>query len=217
MRSVSFVATVIAAGLALSAPASAQDANSVSVADRSEFNKRVYLTDPGKVNAYACFTRTYDADHLARLPDQKVRTMTLLVKSDWSDEERRVRHSFHLGLSYKGKRSAFESAGDCNHVKFEEANGEIRLGCSIECDGGGLGIAMGRTDDAVRVSVERVRIWPTGKVGDEDKATEHAAGKDDGLFRLERTALEDCASLIDDKKELAAMRKLPGFKRAGGR
>src|SRR5690606_34869004 len=131
--------------------------------------------------------------------NQTVRAMTMLIRSDWSDEDRRVSHSFHLGVGYRNKRGGFESAGECNHVKFDERNGETRFGCSIDCDGGGLGIAMGMTDDAVRVSIERVRIWPAGKVGDEEKSTEHAAGKDDGLFRLERTALEDCAPLIDDK------------------
>lgn len=217
MRGLSVFASVIAASLALAAPANAQDAPAVSTADKSEFNKRIYLTDPGKANAYACFMRTYDADHLARNPNQKVRAMTMLVKSDWSEEDRRVSHSFHLGLSYRGKRGPFQSAGECNHAKVEGVTGEIRFGCGVDCDGGGLGITMGKTDDAVRVSIERVRIWPAGKVGEEDKSTEHAAGKDDGLFRLERTALEDCAPLIDDKKELAAMRKLPGFKQAGGR
>lgn len=216
MRQGSIFASIFVAALAGAAPGNAQDAPSVSVAERSDFNKRIYLTEPGQAKAYACFSRTYDADHLARHPGQKVRAARLLVKSDWDDEDKRVSHSFHLGFDYRGKRAGMESAGQCNHVKLEEENDEIRLGCSIDCDGGGLGIGMSKTDDSVRVSVERIRAWPSGSLYDEEKTSEHVAGNDDGLFRLVRVPLENCAPLVGDKKELATIRKLPGFRQMMG-
>lgn len=216
MYRVSVLASIIAAGLAGALPATAQQAPPVSVAERSDFNKRIYLTDPGKASAYACFSRSYDADHLARHPHQTVRVARLLVKSDWDDEDKRVSHSFHLGFDYRGKRTGMESAGQCSHVKLEEENDEVRLGCSIDCDGGGLGIGMSKTGDAVRVSVERVRTWPSGSLHDEEKAGEHVAGKDDGLFRLVRVPLEECAPLVSDRKELAAIRRLPEFRHVTG-
>ena len=52
-----------------------------------------------------------------------------------------------------------------------------------------------------------MRIWQNNKP-EEDSNDELTAGKDDAIFRLERAPIEECRSLVTDRKELAAMRSV---------
>ena len=70
---------------------------------------------------------------------------------------------------------------------------------------------MGKEDKATIVRVERVRIWQNNKP-DEDASGELVAGKDDAIFRVDRANLEECRSLVTDRKELAAIRSVSNRK-----
>jgi hypothetical protein len=59
--------------------------------------------------------------------------------------------------------------------------------------------------DSSGVKLDRIRIWK-GNSPDEKAATGLQGGADDKVFRLDRTALNECTSLVTDRKELAAMR-----------
>jgi hypothetical protein len=209
------LAALVAAALALtlaSSVAAAEDADSVSPEARVEFDKRIFNGAPAaKANTYACFVRRYDDDHLARHPDQKVSQMKLLVTSEWMAEEKQLVPNFRLGVRFRSKRGDYDSSGGCNHVRLEEANKEVHLGCGVDCDGGGISIAMGKDDNSTIVRLERVRIWQNNKP-DEDAAGELAAGKDDAIFRLDRVSLEECKPLVHDRKELAKMRSVSNRK-----
>ena len=210
-RSLAALAAVVALTLA-SGMAAAEDADSVSPEAQAEFSKRIFNGAPAaKANTYACFIRRYDADHLARHPDQKVSQMKLLVTSEWNAEEKQLIPNFRLGVRFRNKRGDYDSSGGCNHVRLEEANKEVRLGCGVDCDGGGIGIAMGKDDNSTIVRLERVRIWQKGKP-DEDASGELSAGKDDAIFRLDRASLDECQPLVHDRKELAKMRSVSNRK-----
>ena len=88
----------------------------------------------------------------------------------------------------------------------ENTDGEIRLGCGVDCDGGGLETAVSKDDKSAVIRLERVRIWQNNKPDDE---AEHSltAGADDKVFRLDRVDNRECASLVTDRKELAALRR----------
>lgn len=203
-------AAVLAASVALipATVARAAEPESLTIEAKAGFDKRMFTVVPAeKGKTYACFIRRYDARHLAAHPDQKVSAMKLLVTAEWLDEDKAFMRSFRLGVKFRDKRGAYDSLGGCNHVTMEEANGEVRLGCGVDCDGGGIGIAMNKDNDATVVRLTRVRIWQHGKDSDDDSAIgELVAGKDDNAFRLERTSIEDCRSLVTDRKELAELR-----------
>jgi hypothetical protein len=155
---------------------------------------------------YACFTRSYDSEHLAEHPQQKVSAMKLLLTAEQDAEEREMNYSFRLGVKYRNKSGNYDSSGDCGHGKFtDEKTNEAALGCGVDCDGGGIGVHLSKDDKSVIVKLDRVRIWKD-KNYDEDAAHDLVAGADDKAFRLDRTTLKDCASLVTDRKELAAMR-----------
>lgn len=192
---------------ALTSVASADEGDDIREAGKAEaetFNARMYAGPPGK-KAYACFVRRYDAEHLARHPKQKVAAMKLLISAEFDKEDKELHHSFRLGFRYRHRSGDFDSSGSCNHAVFTKSGSEVRLGCGVDCDGGGIGVALSKDDKSAIVRLERVRVWQNNKP---DEEAEHSltGGADDKIFRLDRTDNSECASLVTDRKELAALR-----------
>ena len=154
---------------------------------------------------YACFVRRYDASHLAQHPKQKVSAMKLLVTAEDAPEDKTVNYSFRLGFKYRHRAGKFDSSGYCNHIVAENTGGEIRLGCGVDCEGGGIGVAM-KDDKSALIRLERIRIWERNKP-DDDASNDLVAGADDKIFRVDRAELRECAELVTDRKELAALRR----------
>jgi hypothetical protein len=213
MISVPRILTALGTALVLMLANSAASAEEVKAEAKAEFSKRVFGKEPAaKGNTYACFVRRYDADHLARHPHQKVTGMKVLVTSEWFDDASALDRHFRLGVTFRNKRGVYDSSGSCGFFHPEDAKDEVRYGCGVDCDGGGVNIGMGKDDKSVLLRLERVRIWQNNKP-DEEAGDELVSGKDDAIFRLDRTSLEECRSLVTDRKELAAMRAVSNRKK----
>jgi len=172
------------------------------------FTQRIFVTAPGKDKSYACFTRVYDPAHLAAHPKQKVNAMKLLMTSENDEETKAPQLSFRLGLRYRTRSGNFDSSGGCGHAHIgEDTKGQLRINCSVDCDGGGISIGMTPDNKSAMLYVERVRIWRNNQP-DEEASDSLVGGADDRVFRLDRIALSECASLVTDRKELAAMRSV---------
>ena len=180
------------------------DIHEATTDEADSFNARIYAGAPRKT-AYACFVRRYDAAHLAQHPKQKVAAMKLLVSAETDAVDNQLRNSFRIGFHYRHRSGDFDSSGSCHHAVFTKDGGEVRLNCGVDCEGGGVGIALSKDDKSAIVRLESIRIWlhnsPT-----EDKDRSLVAGQDDGIFRLDRTDNSECAALVTDRKELAALR-----------
>jgi hypothetical protein len=215
MNPLSRFLTVLAAAalvLSLASGVAAAQSDELKAEEKAQFDKRMFGKEPApKATTYACFVRRYDADHLARHPHQKVTSMKLLFTSELFEGNTELERHFRLGVTFRHKRGAYDSSGSCNHFRPENAKDEIRFGCGVDCDGGGISIGMGKEDKSVIVRLSRVRIWQNNKP-DEEAGDELVAGKDDAIFRLDRAELEDCRSLVTDRKELAAMRAVSNRK-----
>jgi hypothetical protein len=179
----------------------AQDA--IDKAKAGAFDARVFASDPDKT-AYACFVRAYDADHLARHPKQKVAAMKLLMTAEHPPGEE-MNYSFRLGVNYRHRPGNFDSSGFCNHALAEDRGAEIRFDCAVDCEGGGINVALSKDDKSAIVRLQAITVWQNNKVDDE-AGEALTAGADDKIFRLDRTDARDCASLVTDRKELAAIR-----------
>jgi hypothetical protein len=202
--SIAFLATAtIVAALGATSPVRAE-VDAVEEAKGKEFDKRLFGKPIGKDKAYACFVRRYDPGHLAQHPSQKAGAMKLLISVEYPPEDKTWRYSFRLGVKYRGRKIDYDSAGDCGHVMSEETGNEMRLGCGIDCDGGGLGVTLAKDDTSATVELERIRIW---QHKDQDKQEDLVAGDDDKAFRLDRATIRECLSLVTDRKELAALRR----------
>jgi hypothetical protein len=160
---------------------------------------------PLGAKTYACFVRRYDASHLAQHPKQKVSAMKLLVTAEEAPEDKIINYSFRLGFKYRHRAGNFDSSGFCNHVVAENSGGEIRLGCGVDCEGGGIGVAM-KDDRSALIRLTRIRVWERNKP-DDDASNDLVAGADDKIFRVDRADLHECSELVTDRQELAALRR----------
>jgi hypothetical protein len=148
--------------------------------------------------------RRYDANHLVQHPKQKVSAMKLLVTAEDAPEDKTASYSFRLGFKYRHRAGNFDSSGYCNHIIAENTGGEIRLGCGVDCEGGGIDVAI-KDDKSALIRLERIRIWERNKA--DDASDDLVAGADDKIFRVDRADLHECSELVTDRKELAALRR----------
>jgi hypothetical protein len=87
---------------------------------------------------------------------------------------------------------------------FQDNGNEVRLGCGVDCDGGGIDVAM-KDDKSAVIRLERIMLWQRNKP-DDGPTNELVAGTDDRVFRADRADLRECAELVTDRQELAALR-----------
>jgi hypothetical protein len=176
----------------------------VDKAQVAAYDIRMFAGPPGK-RAYACFVRRYDAEHLARHPKQKVSEMKLLVSAEVPPDDEALERSFRLGFKYRHRPGNFDSSGHCGPVFGEDGKRELRFACSVDCDGGGMEVALKDDNRSVLMQVERISVWLHNNP-DREAGESLLAGADDKIFRLERVDNRECASLVTNRKELAAMR-----------
>ena len=181
--------------------AHAQDAIDQTGADT--FDKNMFTRAPGD-KAFACFMRRYDAAHLAQHPKQKVAAMKLLVAAEIPEGETRLAYSFHLGVKFRRRAGDFGSLGYCNHAIAEGNASEIRFACGVDCEGGGINVALSSDNKSAIVRLERIVLWKNNKPAED--GDELLAGADDRIFRLDRVDSGECASLLTDREELSALR-----------
>src|SRR5262249_10175100 len=99
------------------------------------------------------------------------------------------------------------SGGSCGHVKVKDG-GEPRLACSVDCDGGGITVRLPEHGKSVMVELESIQLWQS-KGADEEPRQPLEGGTDDRVFRLDRTDLQDCRSLMPDTEDLAEVAGAP--------
>ena len=165
----------------------AQD--SVDKARVAAFDNRMFAGPLGQ-KTYACFVRRYNADHLAQHPKQKVSAMKLLVTSEGCAGRSSITRSAPVSNIATG-RCNFDSSGFCNHVVAEKSGNEIRLGCGVDCEGGGIEVAMSKDGKSALIRLERIRIWEHNNA-DDDASNDLVAGADDKIFRVDRADLREC-------------------------
>lgn len=192
---------IVAAVLSVVGAGACHTQESVDKAKAAAFDGRMF-GGPLSPKTYACFVRRYDASHLAQHPKQKVSAMKLLVTAEEAPE---VNYSFRLSFKYRHRAGNFDSSGYCSHSVAENSGGEIRLGCGVDCEGGGIEVAM-KDDKSALIRLERIRIWQRNKA-DEDASDDLVAGADDRIFRVDRADLHECSELVTDRRELAALRR----------
>jgi hypothetical protein len=197
---------IFIAGAPLAAHAEDAKAEPAPVTKEDEaFQQRLFGQAVAGKTLRACFSRVYDAPHLAQHPQQNVRTMQLLVRANPDADQ--PRYELTLGMTFRKSGTHFESSGDCGsiHDTSEVGGSSATAHCGVDCDGGRLDVAM-KDEKSVMVSIPAgVRIWRAGTELDHDRSRRF--GTDDKVFRLDKAALTDCLSLANDADEKAAMRR----------
>jgi hypothetical protein len=210
----------ILGGLAAAAAFMPLPAGAAEATADTAFAKRMFAGSVPDPKAYACFVRRYDAAHLLAHPLQKVSVMKLLISTEKDPDFPNFQYAFRLGVNFRDRRGDFDSSGNCGHAPTVQNPADaaippqdrvtmpagIDFQCAVDCDGGGIAVSLANADDAAIVKLDHIRIW---KGNDPDSAAAGAlqGGADDKVFRLDRTNVSDCAALVADRKELAAMRR----------
>ena len=176
---------MLAAATALLLPAAAH-AGGASANDLAFFGK-----DPGQARVFACYSRRYDANHLAAHKQQNVREMTVLVDSNVDPENGRG-YALDLGVHFRSADAQFQSGGDCSVSE----DGTQALNCAVDCDGGEIDVKLNGANSLLVSIPYGVRIWDP-KSG-EDAPDRARFGSDDVTFRLDRADLSECAPLAPD-------------------
>jgi hypothetical protein len=136
-----------------------------------------------KAEGGACFTRTYDASHLAKHPRQKVRFIALDMVPENADGRGNSAEDFQLGVGVevKGGKERYLRQAYC---KASASAAE----CFLEADGGRITI---KPADGGRLRLE------VGSYGLSFEASDFlqigADESDDNVFILDRAAVADCA------------------------
>jgi hypothetical protein len=145
---------------------------------------------PGEGKTFACFTRVYDAAHLAAHPAQNVRSMEALavVYSAAARESYQLR----MGFRFRGRPEEFTTVAECGDaVCAGPAPGSMRVALDD-----GASVLMDIPDGA--------HLWRPGPPNPKD-TLDDAFGPDDKRFRLYRTDLADCRDQMFDYERKALL------------
>src|SRR5450830_1925080 len=195
------------AGLALVAALATGSAGADDSKPDEGFAKRLFAGNLAQDKSYACFVRVYDPEHLARHPLQKVSAMKLLITAETAEDKPGRSYSFRMGVKFTKRPGNFDSSGECNQITAGViAEDKAQLGCAVDCNGGGISVELTKENKTTLVRLDRIRIWRNNKP--EEEGLDLSGGADDRIFRLDRAGLNQCKTLVTDRKELAAMRTL---------
>lgn len=127
----------------------------------------------------ACFSRTYDAAHLAAHPRQTVRRFFVGVAGEeWRATATAGYFNIAFGFQITGHADTYTGIGIC-------APQGARLACDIESDGGSFTIT--RNGDGLRIDAARIEVE-----GEHDFSPDLAAG-DNRIMLLRPAASSACA------------------------
>ena len=115
---------------------------------------RVLGSNGGKTKPFACFTRVYDAPHMAAHPQQAVTSMAVLASPN-SDEATVLR--LRLRATFRTRKGVLASEGDCTVSDDGQS-----LHCGVACDGGEMDVSI-KDATAVLLAVPvGARLWKPG-------------------------------------------------------
>jgi hypothetical protein len=119
------------------------------------------------------YERVYDAQHLAKHPNQTVTAMRLIL----DDEER----DFTLAIRVRGKTTKLVAVGFCS--QFADT---IGYNCTVDCPNVGVAACKGGgfvVTEAANKSI-LLRLKFVQMTSDDGKQIEFTSGIDDDVFRL---------------------------------
>jgi hypothetical protein len=159
----------------------------------SDSDLAIFGKTPGKDKIFACFTRQYDAAHLAGHPKQNVTEMAMLAQTYQNDSERE--YELEIGVRFRKQTKLFQLSGVCDRT----ADGKGALSCGFDCDGGHIDMRVKDAQSILVAIPDGAHTWdPTAA----EPPPDAKFGTDDKLFRLDRASLQDCLpeALDDDTK-----------------
>lgn len=142
--------------------------------------------------AISCWSRTYDAQHLARHPHQTVTEMQFAVGYVAERDDYSAMYWFELHASQRGGVSGV-SEGTC----WPEG---AAMRCGVDCDGGGVVVNV-RSDGRVLIDLEDygyISMHSDCGVESDEAGYSLEAGIDDKAFLLQPVTGGQCKAMRPD-------------------
>jgi len=169
--------------------------------DLDAFARKFFGRPLGSGVNHVCFSRVYDAAHLARHPRQDVTDMALLARLEGVEPSY---YSLTLGLRLRGSKELHTARADC---RSQGVHGDAAILCAVTCDAGRVDITLKDNGSVYLTFPNNAAIW-TPSEADDPKAKGPKLGADDLIFRLDRSPGAPCAALADeDERDAVAKQK----------
>jgi hypothetical protein len=153
---------------------------------------------PGEGKTFACFTRTYDAAHLAAHPDQRVTAVRMLT-TVYSNMD--YGYQLRLGLNVRDRPAALESVAECGNGQARDRLDRAAICAGI---GGKVRLAI-ENRNVVQLSLPLdTDLWAPVPNQKSD-VVQNAFAEDDKHFRLTRAPLSQCDDHALDAEEKALL------------
>jgi len=118
-------------------------------------------------------------------------------------EDKTINYAFRLGIKYRDRSGNFDQGGYCNDAIAEDAGHDVRFKCGVDSEGGGITVALSKDNKSTLRVIGRIVVTDRSKPDDAGEVL--SAGADDKVFRVDRTDMSECAELVTDREEFAAL------------
>jgi hypothetical protein len=152
--------------------------------------------------SFACFSRQYDADHLAAHPRQQVVFAKALVDAHFREASLPggdYMYQVSLAFRFRGREETLTGVAECGQGTSKDS---LRGGAI--CAGPGEG-ALNLTLDGDSVLVMSIPggadLWAPGPIDQHHDTVKNPFGPDDTSFRLVRAGLKECEDLAFNRQK----------------
>ena len=162
-------------------------ASSASAAAWDEFLQAGFGAAASK-DGSICFSRVYDAGHLAANKAQRIRDVAIKLSLRTENGERRLDHNLVTRLV--GSKQKYWSGGQCSDYKGLVAH------CYVEGDGGAVDLTLDPDGKTLTARFSDFRIWRPQDAADESTVTFDKSPADK-VAKLSKAPMAACAGTGD--------------------
>ena len=152
--------------------------------------------------SFACFSRQYDAAHLAAHPGQRVTFVKALVSAYFRESPiaaGRGAYAYQVSLAFRfrDRSETLPQVAECG-----DAKDSLRYGASCAGPGvAGMRLAL-EGDRSVAIAIPGgADLWAPGPIDKRHDTVRNPFGPDDEVFRLDRTDVSQCEDLAFDRQK----------------
>lgn len=162
-------------------------ASFASAADWDQFLQAGFGAAASK-DGSICFSRVYDAGHLAANKAQRIRDVAIKLTLRTENSERRLDHNLVTHLA--GSRQKYWSGGQCSGYEGLIAH------CYVEGDGGSVDLTLDPGGRTLTARFDDFRIWRPQDAADESAMTFDRSPADK-VAKLTKAPMAACAGTGD--------------------
>jgi len=162
-------------------------ASPASAADWDQFLQAGFGAGASK-DGSVCFSRFYDAGHLAANKAQRIRDVAIKLSLRTENGARRLDHNLVTHLV--GSKQKYWSGGQCSDYKGLVAH------CYVEGDGGGVDLTLDADGKSLTARFSDFRIWRPQDAADESTMTFDKSPADK-VAKLTKAPMAACSGTGD--------------------